>query len=95
MLESLDGLFMITSQSYEPETVAATKAWMEDTGRSAYVAGPLIPSASKGVASANEKKQSAEAADIQIFLDDVLKTSGEKSLLYVCNVGDRRSEQGN
>ena len=79
----MDGLFLITSQSYEPEAVAASKAWMAETGRHAYLAGPLLPSASKKTAAANEKKQSAEAAEIEAFLDETLKTSGEKSLLYV------------
>ena len=86
MLESLSGAMLITTNSYEPEAVAATKAWYAETGRHAYLVGPLLPTASKGTAAANEKKQSAEAGEIQAFLDETLKTSGEKSLLYVSSV---------
>ena len=74
---------MITPTSYEPEAVAAAKAWFAEKGRPAYAVGPLLPSASKATAQANEKKQSAEASEIQEFLDTTLTTSGEKSLVYV------------
>ena len=82
-LEASDGLLMITPASYEPEAVAAARAWFAEKGRPAYAIGPLLPSASKATAQANEKKQSAEASEIQEFLDATLKTSGEKSLVYV------------
>ncbi len=82
-LEASDGLMMITPTSYEPEAVATAKAWFAETGRPSYAVGPLLPSASKATAVANEKKQSSEASEIQEFLDATLKTSGEKSLVYV------------
>ena len=86
MLESLSGAVLITTNSYEPEAVAATKSWYAETGRHAYLAGPLLPTSSKGTAAVNEKKQSAEADEIQAFLDETLRTSGEKSLLYVSSI---------
>lgn len=79
----MDGVFLFTPETYEPEAVAAMKGWFAETGRSAYVCGPLLPSASKATAAANEKRQSKEASEIQEFLDATLKTSGENSLLYV------------
>ncbi|TBU44934.1 UDP-Glycosyltransferase/glycogen phosphorylase [Dichomitus squalens] len=82
-LEVSDGLMMITPNSYEPEAVAAAKGWFAQTGRPAYAVGPLLPSASKEAADANEKKQSSEGGQIQEFLDATLKTSGPKSLLYI------------
>ncbi|KAM5530920.1 hypothetical protein V8D89_015410 [Ganoderma adspersum] len=82
-LEASDGLLMITPTSYEPEAVAAARAWFAEKGRPAYAVGPLLPSASKATAQANEKKQSAEASEIQEFLDATLKMSGEKSLVYI------------
>lgn len=82
-LESADGAILFTPESYEPEAVAAFKAWFAGTGRPAYVSGPLLPSASKKTANESEKKLSPESAEIQEFLDNTLKTSGEKSLLYV------------
>ena len=85
-LETLDGMFLITSGSYEPEAVAAAKAWMAGKGHQAYLTGPLLPPPSV-TASDNEKKQSKEAAEIEAFLDQTLKASGEKSLLYVRLLG--------
>ncbi|KAI1796353.1 UDP-Glycosyltransferase/glycogen phosphorylase [Ganoderma leucocontextum] len=81
--EASDGLFMFTPTSYEPEAVASAKTWFAETGRPAYAVGPLLPSASKATAAANEGKQSAESSEIQEFLDATLKSSGEKSLVYI------------
>ena len=81
--EASDGLFMFTPTSYEPEAVAAAKGWFAETGRPAYAVGPLLPSASKATAAANEQKQSAESSQILEFMDANLKISGEKSLVYV------------
>ena len=83
MLEAADGAISITPTSYEPEAVAAMRTWFGETGRPVYAVGPLLPSASKEAAAANEKKQSGEGSQIQEFLDATLKSSGPKSLLYV------------
>ena len=83
VVQSMDGLLMTSPTSYEPESTAALKAWYAESGRSAYVCGPLLPSASKASAEVNEIKQSAQGAEIQAFLDSTLRTSGDKSLLYV------------
>lgn len=77
---------MFTPASYEPEAVAAAKGWFGETGRPAYAVGPLLPSASKETAAANEGKQSVQSSEIQEFLDTTLKASGEKSLVYVSPV---------
>ena len=78
---SCDGVLLFTPESYEPEAVAAARAWTAETGRTTYLCGPLLPTGSQ--AAANEKKQSKETAEIEEFLETTLKTSGEKSLLYV------------
>ncbi|KAI0333570.1 UDP-Glycosyltransferase/glycogen phosphorylase [Cubamyces sp. BRFM 1775] len=80
-LRSCNGVILFTPESYEPEAVAAVRAWKAETGHKAYVCGPLIPTGSQ--AAANEKKQSTETAEIEAFLETTLKTSGEKSLLYI------------
>lgn len=79
----MDGLILFTLEAYEPDAIAATRAWLAETGRKAYACGPLLPSASKVTASTNEKRLSQDAGEIQEFLDNTLKSSGEKSLLYV------------
>ncbi|OJT12307.1 UDP-glycosyltransferase 73E1 [Trametes pubescens] len=81
-LEVCDGAFLITAEPYEPEAVAAVRGWYAETGRPVYVCGPLLPPTS-ATATAKEKQQSKEAIEISEFLDTTLKTSGEKSLLYI------------
>ncbi|KAI0745133.1 UDP-Glycosyltransferase/glycogen phosphorylase [Earliella scabrosa] len=83
ILEESDGVLLFTPESYEPEAVAAAKEWFGATGRYAYTTGPLLPSASKSTATANEQKMSNESNEIITFLDETLKTSGEKSLVYI------------
>ncbi|KAH9851061.1 UDP-Glycosyltransferase/glycogen phosphorylase [Lenzites betulinus] len=81
-LEECDGMLIITPEPYEPDAVAAVRKWYAETGRPAYVCGPLLPPGS-ATATANEKQQSKESVQIQEFLDKTLKTDGEKSLLYI------------
>ncbi|TBU37221.1 UDP-Glycosyltransferase/glycogen phosphorylase [Dichomitus squalens] len=82
-LQASDGILLFTPTSYEPEAVAAAKAWFGETGRPAYAVGPLLPSASKTTAADNEKTQSSESSEVQELLDAALKTFGEKSLVYI------------
>ncbi|KAI0633610.1 UDP-Glycosyltransferase/glycogen phosphorylase [Trametes polyzona] len=79
--ESCDGVFLFSSESFEPEGVAAAKAWFGETSRPAYVVGPLLPPSTQ--AAVHEKKLSAEAEEIQALLDNTLRTSGKHSLLYI------------
>lgn len=82
-LEVCDGTLLHTAESYEHEAVAAVKKWYAETGRSAYLCGPLIPPKTANTI-AKEKQQSNNSAEIQEFLDSTLNTAGRKSLLYVC-----------
>lgn len=66
----------MTPESYEPDAVAAVRKWYAETGRSAYVCGPLLPPSS-ATAKAKEQQQSKQATEISAFLDTTLKTSGE------------------
>lgn len=79
---------MFTPASYEPEAVAAMKAWFAETSRPAYACGPLLPTASESAANATEKAQSSESDKIQAFLDGTLETSGKRSALYVSRIID-------
>lgn len=94
IIESMDGLIMASPASYEPGSTAVMKNWFAETGRPAYSCGPLLPPSSKAAAAANEIKQSPQGMEIQAFLDDTLKVSGEKSLLYVWNSGITYEEIG-
>nr|VWO96367.1 N/A [Ganoderma boninense] len=82
-LEAVDGIFLATSGSYEPEAVAAMKEWFMETSRPAYVCGPLLPSASKTMAAMYEMDESDSSDEVKWFLDAALARSGERSLLYI------------
>lgn len=75
-------MFIVTSESYEPEAVATLRKWYQELSKSAYIVGPLLPSGTQALA--GEKQQSPQAQAIERFLDETLRTSGEHSLLYVC-----------
>lgn len=85
-LEKVDGLLLYSPTSYEPEAVAAVKSWFAESGRAAYITGPLCPTASKVTMHENEKKISDKSDEIVAFLDETLKNSGEKSLVYVSRI---------
>ena len=72
----------MTAESLEPVAMAAMKEWYGQIGGHAFACGPLMPSASKAAAMANELRLSEEAREIVAFLDGTLSDSGEKSLLY-------------
>lgn len=85
-LEKVDGLLLYSPTSYEPEAVAAVKSWFAESGRGAYTTGPLRPTASKVTMHENESKISDKSDEIVAFLDETLKNSGEKSLVYVSRI---------
>ncbi|RDX50090.1 UDP-Glycosyltransferase/glycogen phosphorylase [Lentinus brumalis] len=74
-------IVVLTTESYEREAVAALRKWYSAMNKSAYIVG--LPLAHGSHASSGEKIQSKEADQIETFLDNALKTSGEKSLLYI------------
>ncbi|EIW62965.1 UDP-Glycosyltransferase/glycogen phosphorylase [Trametes versicolor FP-101664 SS1] len=76
-----DGVFIVTSESYEPEAVATLREWYKELSKAAYIVGPLLPSGTRALA--GEKQQSSQAHAIERFLDETLRTSGEHSLLYI------------
>ncbi|KAH9914503.1 UDP-Glycosyltransferase/glycogen phosphorylase [Epithele typhae] len=80
---TVDGVISISFESWEPEAFKLARQWLGETGRPVYIAGPLLPTASKATAAANEKSQSTEGAAIQQLLDDTLARSGPQSLLYI------------
>ncbi|KAI1785433.1 UDP-Glycosyltransferase/glycogen phosphorylase [Ganoderma leucocontextum] len=82
-LEAVDGILLVTPESYEPEAVAAMKEWFAETGRPAYVCGPSLPSASKAMATMHEMDESDSSEEVKGFLDATLARSGENTLLYI------------
>ncbi|KAL7281208.1 hypothetical protein ACG7TL_004516 [Trametes sanguinea] len=76
-----DGVFAVTPTSYEPEAVASMRKWLNGLSKSLYVVGPFLASGTQ--AAKYEQQQSAQAPEIVAFLNQTLKTAGERSLLYI------------
>lgn len=66
-----------------PESTEATRRFLALTGRKLYVVGPLLPSSVDENATKNELSQSPKAQEIEAFMERILRTNGEKSLIYV------------
>ncbi|KAI0769586.1 hypothetical protein BD413DRAFT_493271 [Trametes elegans] len=80
-LESCDGVFLVTMEPYESTAVTALREWYAETGRPAGLCRLLLPSGTHAVE--HEQKQSEESMEIQEFLDAMLRTARNKSLLYI------------
>ncbi|KAI0695963.1 UDP-Glycosyltransferase/glycogen phosphorylase [Cerioporus squamosus] len=76
-----DGIVVMTTESYEREAVTALRQWYSDMKKSAYIIG--LPLANGAHIASGEKVQSKETLQIEALLDNALKSSGEKSLLYI------------
>lgn len=74
---------MTTPEPYEPEAIASVKAWFAEKSRSVYAVGPLLPTVDDPKSSAEEKKMSAKAQELDQFMDSVLASHGANSMLYV------------
>ena len=84
ILETIvDGVFLFTPESYEPEIVRAVKAWFAKTGRHALVTGPMVPPTSKATASKNELLQSKDAKAVVDFLEGTVERKGVGAMVYV------------
>ncbi|KAH9925916.1 UDP-Glycosyltransferase/glycogen phosphorylase [Epithele typhae] len=81
--KTVDGAILISCLSWEKDAVQTARDWMAETSRSVFIAGPLLPTASKSTSTENEKSQSPQGAEIQAFLTKTLETSGRHSLLYI------------
>lgn len=62
----------------------AMRRFLALTNRKLYVVGPLLPSSAAENAAKNELRQSPKAQEIEEFMGRILRTNGEKSLVYVC-----------
>ncbi len=81
-----DGIVTIDAAEYQPEATNAIRALYAERGSgSVFYAGPLLPSGAKAVLA--EKTLSQNGAGIMDFLDEKLKSVGERSVLYVSGAG--------
>lgn len=83
------GLIITSPEAYEPVTITATKEWWGEMKRKVWAIGPLMPSPSSKEAIAGEEAQSANFGEIKHFMDNILSSNGENSMLYVSAPGWR------
>ena len=76
-------IIVASPEAYEPEAIAATRDWMAETGRRAWVIGPLLPPIQTKEAISGEEAQSAGSRKIMEFMENVRVSHGEHSMLYV------------
>ncbi|OJT07325.1 Anthocyanidin 3-O-glucosyltransferase 5 [Trametes pubescens] len=77
-----DGIVTIDAAEYQPEATNAIRAFYAERGSgSVFYAGPLLPSGAKAVSA--EKTLSQNGTGIMDFLDEKLKSVGERSVLYL------------
>lgn len=77
-----DGIVTIDAAEYQPEATNAIRAFYAERGSGeVFYAGPLLPSGSQAVS--NEKVLAQNGTGIMNFLDEKLKSVGERSVLYV------------
>lgn len=81
--ENCSGMIIASPEVYEPAAIAAIKDWYGEIGRKVWSLGPLLPLSSRKEAIAGEEAQSANFSDIKHFMDKVLLSHGEGSMLYV------------
>ncbi|KAI8989204.1 hypothetical protein BD414DRAFT_536502 [Trametes punicea] len=79
---SADGMLTVDAANLNPQASAALRAFMAQNNKEVYCARPLIPQghpAPSGLAVA----ATGQADHLKIFMDEQLKTRGERSLIYV------------
>ncbi|KAH8103112.1 UDP-Glycosyltransferase/glycogen phosphorylase [Cristinia sonorae] len=78
-----DGIILASPEPYEPEAVAATRAWFAEDNRETWALGPLLPSMATKEAIAGEEALSESFGQIKKFLDDAQTNYGDRSVLYI------------
>ncbi|KAF8518320.1 UDP-Glycosyltransferase/glycogen phosphorylase [Gautieria morchelliformis] len=83
-----DGFVSVSSAAYEPKSLEAMRAWLGETNRPVYAIGPLIPpgfgdTGLSDVAKQMEFASSNNGDEFDTFLENQLKSHGERSVIYV------------
>jgi len=89
-MKECDAFIYDRCSTYEPEAINATRRWLEESGsRKLYTIGPIFPwldtifQSSKHSQVATDREVPEDGAPVQAFMDRILASHGENSLLYV------------
>ena len=90
-MKECDAFIYNTCSAFEPEAIDATRRWFEESDRKLYTIGPICPwldttfeSSTPGLlATASDHEVPEYGTPIRAFMDRILATHGENSLIYV------------
>ena len=89
-MKECDAFIYDTCSAYEPEAIFATRRWLEESGsRKLYSIGPILPwpdttfESSKHSLLAADHDVPEDGTPVRAFMDRILASHGENSLLYV------------
>ncbi|GJJ16167.1 hypothetical protein Clacol_010447 [Clathrus columnatus] len=84
MFHDFEGIISLSNTAFEPEACSASREWYAERNKSCYIAGPSLPDDlfddSEGLKAID---LSPEEAEVMTFIDNVYKTSGKHSMLYI------------
>ena len=82
-MEECDAFIYNTCSAYEPEVINATRQWLQESGtRKLYTIGPIFPWPDVNCS----HKVLEYGTPVQAFMDRILVSHGENSLLYVSHL---------
>jgi hypothetical protein len=85
-IQAADGLLVVSASSFEGNAIEAGRAWLAESGQDVWAVGPLEnapPAATAPVPGAEVPLHSKEDAEILSFLDDMEKSHGANSVIFV------------
>ena len=94
-IQDCDAFIYDTCNAYEPEAIHAIRQWLEESGgRKLYTIGPIFPwsgtilgsSESKHGQLATNHEVQEYGTPVREFMDKILTSHGENSLLYVSHL---------
>ena len=92
-IKECDAFIYFTCSAYEPEAIYATRQWLKESGsRKLYAIGPIFPwsdatfESSKYGLLATDHEAPEYGTPVRAFMDRILASHGENSLLYVSNL---------
>jgi hypothetical protein len=93
-MKECDAFIYDTCSAYEPEAIYATRRWLEESGsRKLYTIGPIFPwpdtifeSSKHGQLVATDHEVPENGTPVRAFMDRILASHGENSLLYVSHL---------
>ena len=84
-MKECDAFIYNTCSAFEPEAIDATRRWLEESNRKLYTIGPLDttfePSMHGPLVTDHEVPE--YDTPVRAFMDRILASHGEKSLIYV------------